>query len=439
MMKLFILFFLIINIFAQAGEPEIRKRLFVDITNPQIKKLPIAILSPKNISDSSDTIVEKELKSTLEFDLDVCGMFRLINEKAFMTRQIEVDKFNPEDWAILGANGVVATHYKISGSNLITEFRYYEVSSGKMIIGKRYSGGKSDTRIMSHKFANEVSEYYTGEPGAFLTKIAFVSTKTGNKEIYVMDYDGQNLKQITFNKSINLSPKWAPDNKSLIYISLKDRAPAIWLVNFETMIHRKLIEQKGTIAGLSWHPDGKRIVYSATQTSEDGDSDLYMLDVTTQKQIRLTASRGQDTSPMFSKDGNKIVFVSERVGRPQIYTMNIDGSNIFRITFAGRYNADPAYSPKNDKIAFAGWDSTNFDLFMINPDATNMERLTKYTQDNEHPSWSPDGRIIVFHSTRKSTGRNKQSNLYFINANGLGEKPLLENFGSSTSPEWSYY
>ena len=414
------------------------KRLFIEITNPHIKKLPLAIMELSNLGIQTDQELLKEIRETLEFDLDVSGIFKLIPPKAFLTQKINITNFSPDDWKVLGVNGVITTHFKLEGNQINLEFRLFNVNTGTLVVGKRYSGTKDQARTMTHYFGNELMSYYTGEPGVFSTKIAFVSNKTGTKELYTMDYDAKNIKQITYNNSINLNPDWSPNNEMLIYTSFKSGNPDIWIVNLKTNTHTQITTAKGLNTGPTWLPDGLHFIFASSSLTIQGDTDLFIMNYKTKVQKRITHSKGITISPKVSHDGKKIAFVSGRSGQPHIYTMDIDGSKIFRITYAGRYNSSPAWFPKDDKLVFAGWNNEKFDLFIVNADATNMERLTNYSQSNEESSLSPDGRLIVFQSTRRTTNpKKRKTDLFLINSNGLGERPLLIDFGEASSPSWS--
>jgi TolB protein len=148
---------------------------------------------------------------------------------------------------------------------------------------------------------------------------------------------------------------------------------------------------------------------------------------------RLTRDWAIDSSASFSPDSQKIAFVSERPGTPQIYTMNVDGTSVKRLTFQGNYNQTPHWSPRGDWIVFNARDERLvYDIFKIKPDTGEIVRLTQDQGNNEHPCFSPDGNHVVFSSTRSG-----ESKIYIMNADGTNQRPISRSKGEYTTPDWS--
>lgn len=303
------------------------------------------------------------------------------------------------------------------------------------ILKKVYSFTPGLLKNTAHKIADELVERITGLPGVFRTKIVAVcDKKSTKKELFVMDFDGSNARQVSHHRSVILTPAWNPTGDKLAYSVIAKNRKNIKNTNlYEYDLNTdkvKLLSNKlGINSGAHFHPDGNQI---ALTMSFLGNSEIFILNKTTKDVTRLTQSSGADVDPNFSPDGKMVSFVSDRAGSSMIYRMNADGSNVQRLTYAGKYNATPAWSPRNNKIAFASWIDGIFDIFLMNPDGTTLERLTKSQGNNEDPAFSPDGQWIVFSSNRAG-----QKNIYVMNLMGTSVKRLTYGLGDCTSPRWS--
>jgi TolB protein len=280
-----------------------------------------------------------------------------------------------------------------------------------------------------------VVEALTQQPGIFLTKIAMSCERNHRKEIYMMNFDGTDVKQVTQHHSIAFSPAWSPDGTKLAYsVYTKHRGNIknidLYEFNFATSSYRPLSNRKGINSGAAYMPDGSGRI--ALTMSFLGNPEIFLFNPANETVTRLTKSFGFDVDPIFSPDGKTIAFASSRSGQPMIYRMDADGSNVKRLTYAGHYNATPTWSPINNKIGFAGDIDGHFDIFIMNPDGTNIERLTKNQGNNEDPFFSPDGNFLVF-----SSNRTGQSNIYVMNVDGTFVKRLTYGLGNCAAPKWS--
>ena len=173
-----------------------------------------------------------------------------------------------------------------------------------------------------------IYEALTGTPGAFDTRIAYVtvekdSSNTRQYQLMVADSDGHNAQQILRTNFPILSPAWAPDGKRLAYVSFASRTSGamIWVQNVETGERRKLLQEKGTASAPAWSPDGRRL---ALRLSRDGNHDIYIFDVAASRLTRLTKHPGIDTEPAWSPNGRHLVFTSDRSGRPHIFRISAE-------------------------------------------------------------------------------------------------------------------
>ena len=412
----------------------VHARVYIDITSPVSKRFPVAIPDFK-VVEGNDTSGQLAgiMNDILVSDLTYSGFFDILDRKSYIEDSTKLKltekEINFKDWSVVGAEGLVKGGIILKGNDLIVEIRLFDVILERTIIAQRYVGKAEDVRRIMHRFANDVIESLTGEKGIFDTKLLFVSDAAGNKEIYLSDYDGYNVKQVTHNRSINISPYGSPDGRSILYTSYKEGQPYIYLFELYSGKEFRIAAYDGINIGARWSPNGKEI---AMTLSKDGNPELYVLNLETKEMRRITNNSGIDVSPTFSPDGKKIAFVSDISGNPHIYVVNSDGTNMTRLTFDGKYNASPAWSPKGDKIAFARLDGGSFDIWIMNTDGGEQIKLTSNSGNNENPSWSPNGRYIVFSSTREGRA------VYIMRADGGGiQRKVTRDTMRQMEPAWS--
>jgi TolB protein len=443
-MKKMHLLILIFGLFAALTPPltPAEAKVYIDIDAPAGKRLPIAIQEFIDIGtqvQEADKVgpAREQIMDALKGDLDFSGLFDIIEEDAYLEEPSEggfsLKGTNFRLWRVMGAEILIKGGLKTEKEKLTVEVHLFDTVKEVRLLAKRYVGKVANPRAISHRFADDVMEKLTGKRGVFSTKLLFVSDRTGTKEIYMSDYDGRNPKQITHNRSINLSPQWSPDGKKILYTSYKGGGPSLYLQELRTRRVRKASNRPGINIGGRWSPEGRRV---ALTLSVDSSPELYILELDSMKYTRLTNNHGIDVSPTWSPDASRLVYVSDIAGNPHIYMINLDGSKPKRLTYKGKYHATPSWSPDGKKIAFARLNNGKFNIWVMNPDGTNKVQLT-FEGNNKSPSWSPDGRYIVFNSSgRKGSGK---SSLYIMRADGGGLKKITTGPGNDRSPAWSPY
>ena len=407
---------------------------YINVTNPFLKKTPVAVTDFKPFNDHAQEInIGKTAKAILKEALDFTGYLKIMNPVAFLSNPaesgIQLGEINFRDWTAIGADllitgGIIETDGKIT-----LKLRLFDTFNAKLLVGKIYTGPESQVRQMIHFFCSEISYQLTGKWGIFNSKIAFVSTVNGNKEIFSCDFDGRNIKQVTRHKSISLSPSWSSDCQWLAYVSYAKGKPDIFIKNIEEN-RGSIINYKGMNISPDWMPGQQKL---AAALSFSGDQEIYLLSIKGEIIKRVTNSWGIDVSPEFSPDGKKIVFTSKRAGTPQIYIKDLESKNAQRITFKGKNNTSPAWSPDGRKIVYVGIEENNIDIFVMDINSGMPVQLTMNAGDNEDPSWSPDGSMLTFTSTREAG----VSRIFVMNASGSDPRRLLRLAGKQTQPDWS--
>jgi TolB protein len=409
-------------------------RIFIDINAPSIQRIKIAIPAFQNLSGGkTHPEFASALPGVVSNDLDLSGYFTPMEKQAFLggnSGPSTSGGVQLRDWSVIGADLLLEGRYSFIGRSLEVEARLYDVFRGRQIFGKRFLGKSLEHRALMHRLSNEIIYALTGQKGMFLSRVAFVGTATGHKEIYLCDVDGQNIKRITSDKSIALLPRWSPKGNLMLYNSFKEGGAMLYMKDMKSGAVKRISGRNGLNIGASWAPDGKS---AALTLSHGKNPDIYRIDLKGKVIKQLTNHWGIDVSPSFSPDGKKIAFVSNRSGSPQIYLRELRSGKEERLTFEPtlKYNQSPSWSARN-RIAFSGVNNGVIDIFTIDADGSNLRQLTDGQGKNEDPCWSPDGRYLLFSSNR--TGRYQ---LYLMNANGQNPRRISSSKGDQTSPSWS--
>ena len=409
---------------------------YISISNPFLNKTPVAVTSFKAFSGhEAEVAAGAQAEQILKAGLDFTGYLKIMDPAAFLSNPgesgIQLGQINFKDWTGIGAELLVTGGVEELDGQVKLQLRLMDTFNTKLLVGKIYSGPTTQIRAMVHRFCAEVAKALTGNFGVFGSKIAFVSTVNGNKEIYSCDFDGFNPRQITHHKSISLSPAWSHDGQWLAYVSYAKGKPDIFIKNLRENLGA-IVNYKGINISPDWMPGKLNL---AATLSFSGDQEIYLLTRKGEIIKRVTKSWGSNVSPKFSPDGRTIAFTSSRSGNPQIYIQGLDSEEAQRVTFTGRYNTSPAWSPDGKKIAYVGIEKNKINIFVISvyPHIGNPVQLTAEQGDNEDPCWSPDGTLIVFKSKRNG-GR---ANLFVMTAAGTDQRRLLSMPGLQSEPDWS--
>ncbi len=411
-------------------------RPVLEIGNPTFRPYPVAIATP--IASGDAVATGAELEETLSFDLAVSGLFDVIPKKAHLADPREgatAEKIAFDRWSDVGADGLVKIELA-GGDPVKATFRLFDVTTRKKELEVVVEAPKREARRLSHRFADELVKYFTREPGAFDTRIAFVRRAKGAKEIWLSDWDGKAPRALTERGGIALLPSYSPDGSKVAFTFYRRTAaypnghPEIWVADVGTGKARSLMARGDLNTGAAWSPDGKRLAFTM---SDEGNSEIWVMNADGSGQKKLTSQPGIDTSPSWSPDGRRIAFVSDRAGTPQIYVMPAEGGEPERLTRLGNYNQTPAWSPRGDLIAFTARDERLvFDVFTIDVSTKEVKRITQDQGNNEHPAWAPNGRMLVFSSTRDG-----KAALYVSSQDGAVQKRVSPaDGGEFSAPAW---
>jgi TolB protein len=381
--------------------------------------------------------------AVLRADLEYSGIIEVVSKSMNPLQSPSVPaELRHAEWSSAPTDAQLLAYGNLSasGNDLVIEAWLSDARNAQAspVLGKRYRGEVTDAEIrrLAHQFADEIiSRLSGGTPGIASTQIAFVSARTGTKEIWAMDYDGAHQRPLTNLRTISLTPRWSPDGLRIAFtcygMAGGVTSAQICLYSMETGKPMAFMRYHGTNSSPAWSPDSSKIMF---MSSMHGDPELFMIDSTGTNLRRITYSAGVDTSPAWNpKTGQQVAFVSDRGGLPNLYLMNADGSNLEKLEVPDMgYVIDPAWAPNGQLLAFS-WrrPNGNYDIYVMDVATRRIVELTRDAARNERPSWAPDGRHIVFESTRTGTRQ-----IWTMLADGTQARQLTFE-GHNESPNWS--
>ncbi|HYI09533.1 MAG TPA: hypothetical protein VEK57_10755 [Thermoanaerobaculia bacterium] len=313
------------------------------------------------------------------------------------------------------------------GDEYVVEGRLLD-QSGAAQLKKRYRSPAAALSRTAHLLANELIKTVNGRPGVFLSQIAFASKRTGTWEIWLMDWDGANQRQITHHGMLSILPSWAPDNERMVYTSFARGTSDMYIINRRGGARTRLASGLSLNTSATFSPVGNDIAFVG---SVRGNPDIYLIKDDGTNIRRLTTTNSIESTPEWSPNGRQISFTSGRSGTPQIYVMDAEGTNVRRISYDGNWNDDATFSPDGEQIAYTSRVNGRFQIRIANL-ITGESRIVAGEGSNEQPTWSPDGQWIAFQSNRK----NNRWQVYRMRADGTDLLQLTFD-GENKEPDWS--
>ena len=384
--------------------------------NPGLALPPFEAEDPKV---GADALLAKDLREVVRQDL-------------MLSRRFEVSDEDNAAEPVKGAVWRLTAKASKNADKVSVRIKLANAAGGREAVFERfYRQDAAWMRALAHRIADDIVKAATGRDGIARTRIAFANNKTGHKEIWVMDYDGDTVKRLTDNRSISLLPRFSPDGRNLAYTSYKDGNPDLWFLDLETGHSKAFSSEQGLNIAGGFSPDGTKILMTL---SRGKSPNLFLREVTGSAPAeRLTSHFGADSTPTFSPDARQVAFVSDRSGNPQIHILDIPTKKISRLTSLNWCDA-PAWSPTGEWIAFAGraHNKDKMDIFLVDITGGQLRQLTHGEGSNEDPAWSPDGRFLTFSSTR-----GKRSQIWVMDADGSAPRLMADVPGSSVTPHWS--
>lgn len=344
-----------------------------------------------------------------------------------------------------GIDVLVQHHFIKKGKKTFLKIKASDILKKTTLYEKEVSFTIASWRTLAHSIADKVfRELNEGKQSIFKDKIVFVSnhgsTRTTQfKELYIVDFDGERRKRLTYHRGFVISPAVSPDGNKILYslIDVKTRRKNInlMMLNLITGKITTISDKKGINSGAVFTGDGKSILLTL---SFNGNADIYEMRLDNKQLVQITDHRSADVDPSINGRGSQMAFLSDRSGRAMIYSLDLKraGAQPVRISYVGKFNATPRFSPDGKDIVFSSWLDKGFDIFRIKSSGNELVRLTKDFGSNEEPSFSFDNEFITFSSRRVLSSRSVRDSIYLMTRDGDIVDEVIKGFGECSTPRW---
>ncbi|MCB1724213.1 MAG: Tol-Pal system beta propeller repeat protein TolB [Gammaproteobacteria bacterium] len=410
--------------------------LTIEITQGLEGALPIAVVPFAWRGDAANP-PPHEVGGVVAADLQRSGRFKPLPDSQMLARPSRAEEVDFRDWRAVNVENLVIGEVSPNGpGGYLVKFYLYDVFRGEQITGYSMPTTAADLRSTAHHIADIIYETLTGEPGAFATRIAYVtSLRSGSGknikervELRIADADGYAPQTIVSSDEPIMSPAWSPDGRQLAYVSFENAQPSIWVQEVLTGKREKLTSFKGINGAPAWSPDGR---YLALTLSKDGNPDIYVMDIARRSLRKLTRHGAIDTEPAWSPDGRTLVFTSDRGGKPQIYRVSVGGGEPERVTFDGDYNARASYSPDGRLLTMVTGVGGAYRIATLDLQTRDFRVLSTGRLD-ESPSFAPNGSMIIYATRVADKGV-----LAAVSTDGRVQQRLRLQEGDVREPVWS--
>lgn len=408
-------FSLLLAVFLAFSASPAAGKVSLDVYGQAYKKVTIGVPDFKTETPGRP---RNDMNELLGQDLDMSGFFvvapRSLMDASMIAEGMDRKDIRFEGWRSLGVELLCKGKVQDNDGSLTLEAYVYDTSDGTLFFAKRYRTKPEEWKRLVHRLADDIILAVTGEKGIMGSRIVFVGGDGRRKEVYTSDLDGSGSRKLTDYGRISLSPSVSPDGKYLAFTSYREGRPNLYVIETETGRQVWANREEGMKISGSWL-DRKTLAFSHTSGRI---STIYAEDVESKSRKTLFQKEGILTSPNFTPDGRKMVFVSDMFGGPQIFVKDMVSNEVKRISYAGTYNTAPSVSPKGDLIAFGCNAGGGLEICVMNTDGSNQRILTD-GGINDSPQFSPDGRYILY-----SSKKGKKTGIYLMLFNGENKRLL---------------
>ncbi len=405
--------------------------LTIEIVGGQEGAQPIAVVpfgAPEGVGRTME-----DLAQVIAADLARTGRFKPLPRQDMPATPQTVEAVDLRDWRVMAMNNLVVGQINRRPDGLYqVDFALMDVYSGEQLANMSLPSSPTELRYTAHRIADIIYERLTGAPGAFTSRLAYVTSEWGVEgqrvTLRVADADGHNPQTIVSSKEPLMSPAWSPDGRRLAYVSFENRQTAVFVQELATGRRERVASFPGINSSPAWSPDGNRL---ALTLSRDGNPEIYILDLNSRATTRLTNSPGIDTEPAWSPDGGEIYFTSGRGGDPQIYRMPAQGGEATRVTFERDYNGRSSLSPDGRSLVLVTRVNGQFRVALMDL-ATRSTRLLSRGGLDESPSFAPNGSMVIY-----ATQNNGRGVLSVVSTDGKVGQRLSQDASEVREPAWS--
>lgn len=415
-----------------------QERPVIEVTPGKARAFTVAV--QRFATPGSDVAVQlvRQLKASIDDALIFNAVLKPLPEEAFLGAEatselVDGPRFDCGDWTQSGAEGLIEGEITREKRQLRVSFAVWDTARCTRLFHGSHSGPPREILRLGRRVADDAVGAFTGTRGVAATEIAFISTRSGRRQVYVMSCDGGDARPATRNDGIKAFPDWLPGAEAILYTRhLEGGVQELFLTSRGKVRAGQIL--RGVLPGAPkyrgvFSPDGNDL---ALVSSVDGAAEIFRVHRDGKQLRRLTHSPAIDVSPSWSPDGQRIAFVSDRFGTPQIFVMDSEGRDPRRISYQSSYSASPDWSPDGRWIAYeVRTEDLQFDIYLVDPLAEMTIPLVVHERNDQSPSWSPDGRKIVFSSDRRG-----RWDLYVFDLGTGTLKRLTRGARDNTAPAW---
>lgn len=423
---------IIIGLFCLSFTSVAQAVLKIDITEGFEGALPIAVIPFQ--WNGAAKVPNGDVSAIIMSDLARSGKFSPVAEKDLIARPQKLADVHYKTWRIAGMDHIVigSVTRQADGSYQV-EFRLIDILKAKQVLGYSFSATDKTLRAVSHQISDYIFTHITGLPGAFSSRIAYVTLKQDKKSysarLQVSDTDGYNPQTLLTSDQPIMSPAWSPDGSELAYVSFESGQAEIFTHNIRTGVRKSRSKYKGLNGSPAWSPDGKKL---AMTLSKDGNPDIYVLNLANNKLQRITNHWSIDTEVVWVPDGKSIIYTSSRSGKPQLYKQSVSANaKPERLTYEGGYNASASVSADGKSVAYVHGEGNVYRIAVLELSTKSSRILTDGPLD-ESPEYAPNNSMILFASQEKN-----QAVLAAVSVDGRQKQRLAFTDGEVREPSWA--
>lgn len=416
-------------VWAVLGSGPASAELTIRITEGADAAIPVAVVP---FAESGGIPSGDKVSSIVQDDLTMSGEFNTLAPEKMLSLPSQRSEVYFRDWRLLGQRYVLVGQLSRSGDRVEARYELFDVNREERILGSSAGASANNMRTLAHHISDKVYEAITGVPGAFSTKLAYVTLDRASGEpryrLQVSDVDGKRARVRLESKEPILSPAWSPDGEKLAYVSFETGRPAVYIHELASGNRSRIAEFRGLNSAPAWSEDGRSLLLTL---SKDGNAEIYRMDIASKNLKRLTNHWSIDTEASWDHTGNGFFFTSDRSGGPQIYHKSSENADPRRITFGSRYNARPRPDNEGKYVYYVHQRDRAFHIARTNLKSGEETVLTR-TESDESPSVAPNGRMLIY-----ATKQSGNSVLTVISADGGAAYSLPASEGDVREPAWS--
>lgn len=416
-----------------------RAELVIEITQGVDDPTAIAV-----VPFATDGTVPEDIAAIVQGDLTRSGQFAPVERADMLSLPSTEGEIFYRDWRAIETEFLLIGRASVSAdadadadadAALRIDYELYDVNREAPVESGTVSGPVNEARMLAHRVADAVYERLTGIPGAFATRLLYVSVTrnpTGRDyfRLTLADADGARPIVLLESREPVLAPTWSPDGSEVAYVSFETGRPAIFRQDLRSGEREQLTNFRGLNSSPAWSPDGNTL---AMVLSKDGSPDIYLMDLASRRLTRITQHYAIDTEPAWMPDGKSLLFTSDRGGRPQIYRYDLRSGTTDRVTFEGVYNARARVAQDGRNVALVHQREGQFHIAVHDLVTERLHVLTS-TDLDESPSIAPNGSMVLY--STKSDGRGI---LAAVSVDGGVKFRLPARSGDVREPAWSPY